>query len=215
MARDPDPVLVATGLAKRALRRDVLSGVDLALARGEFALLSGANGSGKTTLLRVLATLDAPDSGALTVAGVDAREDGARARRAIGHAGHEPGLYAALTARENLRFFASFRGPASDAEDALAAFSLENVADERAGALSRGTRQRVALARAFLGKPALVLLDEPWTGLDDAGSGALARAIEDASARGAAVLAASHEADRRPAKRRLALARGRVTEAGA
>lgn len=214
MASRAAAVLVATGLTKRLSRRVVLDAVDVQLARGESAILTGANGAGKTTLLRVLATLDAADEGALEIGGVDARADGAAARRALAHAGHEPGLYAALTVRENLRFFASFRGAESEVPATIDSFALAPVADERAGTLSRGTRQRAALARAFLGDPALVLLDEPWTGLDAAGAAALERAIGDATARGAAVLASAHEAERRTAKRRLVLARGKLTEVG-
>lgn len=214
------PILVARGLAKRYARRDVLAGASLALAPGEVAAVLGANGAGKSTLLRLLASVERPDAGTVEILGVDAVEDGARARRAVGFVGHAPGLYPSLTVRENLDFALAYRVPdrgerARRLAAAADAFGLARALDERAGALSRGTLQRAALARAFAPEPALLVLDEPWTGLDEDASAALDAAVAAAAARGAAVVASTHDAARaaRVATRRLAVADGLVREA--
>lgn len=154
-------------MARRYGRTPVLRGVDLALAAGESVLLLGRNGAGKSTLLRILAGLARPDQGTVELAGLTLTAAPAAWRRRVGFAGHRSMLYGELTPRENLRFAARLFGlrPA-DADAALERFDLGPVADRPVGALSRGLIQRTTLARALLHAPSLLLLDEPFTGLD-------------------------------------------------
>jgi heme exporter protein A len=160
-----EPVLEARGLTKRLGRRAVLAELDLVLRSGELVALLGENGAGKTTLLRCLAGLAQPGSGAVIAS---AARDRRRARRAIGYVGHETLLYAALSARENLVFASRLYGRV-DAEHIarlLGELGLSRVADRSVDSLSRGMRQRLALARALVHRPAVLLLDEPWSSLD-------------------------------------------------
>lgn len=164
------------GVEKRYGRVAALRGVDFDLAPGEAVALLGANGAGKSSLLKILAGLSRPSAGALecrtddTPDSPDAVLDRAGLRGAVGYVGHATLLYAELTARENLAFAARLHGqrPARARLDAvLADFALDDVADRRAGTFSRGMAQRLAIARAVIHGPSLLLLDEPFTGLDE------------------------------------------------
>jgi heme exporter protein A len=157
----------ARALAKRFGRVVALHPLDLTLAAGRVLAVLGPNGAGKSTLLRLLAGLARPSGGTLAVAG---EATDRRARRArVGLVSHATCLYPALTARENLAFAARLYGvpePGARADALLARFELGGVAGRRAGTFSRGTAQRVAIARALVHDPEVVLLDEPFTGLD-------------------------------------------------
>jgi heme ABC exporter ATP-binding subunit CcmA len=150
----------------------VLDGISLALPRGQCLALLGPNGAGKTTLLRLLATLQRPTSGALTIDGVDALRDPDRVRPLLGVVAHGSYVYEDLTARENLRFWETLRGgdpsPAR-LSAALAQVELDGVAGERVRTFSAGMKRRLGLARVLLAKARLLLLDEPFTGLDRRG----------------------------------------------
>jgi heme exporter protein A len=162
------PLLEATALVRRFGAVHALGGVSLAVATGELVLLLGPNGAGKTTLLRTIAGLARPSGGRVTVAGCDVHRD-PEARAALGFLSHNALLYDDLTPRENLRFAATLHG-LDDAErridGALAAAALVERADRPVRGFSRGMLQRLALARALLPDPPLLLLDEPFTGLD-------------------------------------------------
>jgi heme ABC exporter ATP-binding subunit CcmA len=191
--------LDATGLVKRYGAGVVLAGVDVRLAAGETALLLGANGAGKSTLLRVLAGLTPADAGAVRVDGREVRA-GSRAAGGLGYVGHVPLLYGDLTAGENLRLFARLYGLAPGAAAqrtaaVLAAVGLPAAGGLRVRTLSHGQRQRLALARALIHDPPLLLLDEPFAGLDDAGRAWLAGWLGAAGATGRTVLLASHRPD--------------------
>jgi heme exporter protein A len=210
-------ILRAEGIEKRFDGRPVLRGASVEVAPGSVALLQGANGSGKTTLLHVLATLLSPDRGVVTldgqsVAGGDAR---VAARRRIGFASHRPLLYLALTPLENLRFFATLARhaePSRAAASAIERFGMTAQANAPMERFSRGMLQRVVLARAFLGEPSILLLDEPYAGLDDEGVAAMNGALRAARDRGAACLVVTHDAGHVGglAARRFRIESGRV-----
>jgi heme exporter protein A len=163
----------AAGLEKRYGRRRVLAGVDLELSAGGFLLVTGPNGSGKTTLLRLLAGLVAPSRGTLEV-DVD--------RGGIGFLAHEPLVYRELTGLENLDLFGRlYRIPERRERIGmvLERFGLWQARNERVEAYSRGMTQRLALCRALLHEPHLLVLDEPYTGLDEQGTDVLDRELEE------------------------------------
>jgi len=169
-------VIVARQLTQRFGASTALEGVDVEVAKGGRLAVLGPNGAGKTTLMRILATAARPTSGTLEVFGFDGVRNRNALRARLGYVAHAPGLYPALTAIENLRFFCSLRGlPAARAGDAIALVGLQDVAARPAAQLSRGMQQRLAIARALLHDPELLLLDEPDAGLDADGPALLAR----------------------------------------
>jgi ABC-type multidrug transport system ATPase subunit len=191
----------ARKLGKRFGDKRVLRGVDLDVARGAFAVVTGPNGSGKTTLLRLCAGLAVPSEGELEV-GV------ARAR--VGYLAHEPLVYRELTALENLELYGKlYRVPERRERIGmlLERFGLWDVRRERVGSYSRGMTQRLALCRVLLHEPELLVLDEPYTALDAAGADLLdAQLAELQSER--TLLVSTHDPERiaRLATTRLALA---------
>ena len=161
---------------------------------GQCVALLGRNGAGKTTLIRILAGLSRPSRGAVKIFGADHLEREARGR--IGVLGHGIGIYDELTAEENLRLFAALYGlqnANSAAAEWLERTGLERVKDSRVREFSRGMRQRLAVARAFLHGPRLLLLDEPFTALDDRAIALLQGLLRDALAGGATVLMSTHQ----------------------
>ncbi len=177
-------------------RRRALARVSLDCRAGEIVAVLGPNGAGKSTLLGILATLMRPSDGEIRYGARTAAEAGDGLRGRIGVLGHDLFLYGELTARENLRFF----GRLYDVSDldarvdaALAAARLSDRADDRAGAFSRGLRQRLALERALLHAPRLVLLDEPFTGLDDDSAAHLSARLRELKLHGAIVVMATHD----------------------
>ena len=176
-------------------RRRALSRVSFRAVQGEILGVLGPNGAGKSTLIGILATLLRPTSGRVRYG--DATEStGATLRARIGVLGHDLFLYPELTARENLEFFAGLHAvgdPAAAANDALRRAGLDARADDPVSSFSRGMRQRVALERALIHRPRLVLLDEPFTGLDDASAAALVARLRELRASGAIVIVATHD----------------------
>jgi ABC-type multidrug transport system ATPase subunit len=171
--------------------------VDLTVERGEVVLLRGPNGAGKSTLLRVVATALSPTYGGGEVLGFDLVRDRERIRARVELLGHRTRLYEDLTAAENLRFACAMTGcPVEGIPGALERVGLHEVADERVRGFSQGMRQRVAVARAVLRQPDLLLLDEPYAGLDTAARDAVDRAITEAREAGRTVLLATHDVAR-------------------
>ena len=169
------PAIQAASLAKHFGRRTAVAGVDLELAPGDCLALFGPNGAGKTTLLRLFAGLLKPTMGVARVQGVDVRRD-AHARARVGLISHHSMLYAPLTAFENVVFAARLHGlgdPRAAASDALASMHVVDRAHVPVRVLSRGLQQRVSIARAIVHDPSVILLDEPYSGLDEAGAQAL------------------------------------------
>lgn len=206
------PVFEAEKVTKRYRGVPVVEEVSLALAPGETLCLFGPNGAGKTTLLRIAATLARPSSGRLRYRGIESQRAVPAARGWIGFASHQSLLYPELTVAENLRFHARLHRKSVDLGALLDRHGLRVVADAPACHLSRGTAQRATLARALLHDPDLLLLDEPFAGLDGAAGDRLLRLLLGARERGAAVLAATHDVERglRIADRSLVLHRGRL-----
>ena len=176
-------------------RRRALSHVTLTVRAGDILGLLGPNGAGKSTLIGILATLAAPTSGEVRYGESPARSLGAPLRRRIGLLAHELHLYPELSARQNLAFFAELYGlrHASVADAALQRAGLADRADDTVSGFSRGMRQRLALERALLHDPRLVLLDEPFTGLDDGAISAVSDRLRALAAHGAIVVLATHD----------------------
>jgi ABC-type multidrug transport system, ATPase component len=164
-------VVEAEGLVRAFGGRRAVDDVSFTLAAGECLALFGPNGAGKTTLLRLLAGLLRPTAGQCRVSGAPIRE-GAAARARVGLVSHASMLYASLSARENLEFTARMYGladPSAAAGRALTAMRVHDRAETPVRLLSRGLQQRVSIARAIVHEPTLLLCDEPYTGLDEAG----------------------------------------------
>ena len=177
-------------------RRRALSHVSLTCSAGEIVGLLGPNGAGKSTLLAVAATVIEPSSGDVRYGAHTAREAGAALRGRLGLMAHDLQLYPELTARENLEFFAGLYGlddPRARAHTALERAGLLPRADDPVLGFSRGMGQRLALERALLHDPRLVLLDEPFTGLDQASGRALADRLRGLRAAGRLLLLATHD----------------------
>ena len=171
-----------------------LRGITFEARQGACVALLGRNGAGKTTLLRILAGLSKPSKGAVRVLGRDCLS--AEVRRTTGMLGHGIGIYDELTAAENLELFARLygvRGPRDAARRWLARTGLNRVANSPAREFSRGMRQRLAVARAFLHEPEVLLLDEPFTALDDRAIALLQQLLREALAGGAAVVMSTHQ----------------------
>jgi heme exporter protein A len=187
-------------IAAREIRKSfgpnlVLDRVSLDLGASESLALLGPNGAGKSTLLRILATLLRPSAGTLSVGGIDALREPERARALLGVVGHGSYVYEDLTALENLRFWAVMGGgDASPARlrEALAEVELDAVADDRARTFSAGMKRRLGLARVLLGGARILLLDEPFTGLDRQGSKWLMEFLLGFRSAGGTVVLATH-----------------------
>jgi ABC-type multidrug transport system ATPase subunit len=193
-------VIRAAGLEKRYGTKHVLRGVSFALDPGGTLLVTGPNGSGKTTLLRLVTGLAAPSAGSLEVAAE---------REELGYLGHEPLLYRDLTALENLDLYGRlYRVPERRERSGmlLERFGLWEARSERVAAFSRGMTQRLALCRALLHAPRLLVLDEPYTALDDEGASLLDRELAELAS--ATIVLSTHDPARvsHLATDRLALA---------
>ena len=185
-------------VSKSFARRKALSRVTAAFRTGEIVGLLGPNGAGKSTLLGIVSTLVSATSGEVRYGTQTAREGGEALRARIGVLGHDLFVYGDLTVAENLQFFGRLHGVADldrRIADALRYAGLEPRRDDRVSRLSRGLRQRLALERALIHEPALVLLDEPFTGLDDESTGVLVARLGALRDRGAIVIMATHDFD--------------------
>jgi heme exporter protein A len=178
-------MLLAEGLRHSFGSVRALDDVSFSVQPGQTLAVFGPNGAGKTTLLKVLAGLIQPQHGRAHVEG---------GRRAIGWIGHQPQLYAQLTVRENLRFWASLYD-AQPPVDLLSRLGLEEHANRPVRALSRGLVQRVAIARALVHDPRLLLLDEPFTGLDRTAAESFGRLLGQHAAAGRAAVLVTHNVE--------------------
>ena len=188
------PLLCLSGLSKHFGAVRAVSQVDLQISPGEFVAIFGPNGAGKTTLLQMVAGLTQPTSGEITFPA----EDDAGKRRPIGYVSHQSLLYNEMTGRENLMFFAQLHAlpsPRSRADEILAQMGLERAAEQLVREYSRGMKQRLALARALLHDPELLLLDEPYAGLDQQGSRLLSKLLLDFKREDRTILLITHNLD--------------------
>lgn len=187
--------LTFTDVSRHFGRRRVLNRVSLTCEAGEIIALLGPNGAGKSTLLSIAATLLDPSSGEVRYGDHTARAAGAALRGRIGVLGHDLYVYPELSAAENLLFFGRIYGLANVERRVAAALERAGLSqrDDAVTGFSRGMRQRLALERALLHDPRLVLLDEPFTGLDDAATAALSARLQDLRAAGRIVLVTTHD----------------------
>jgi len=188
-------MIAANDLRKSYGPNGVLSDISFQLGAGQCLALLGPNGSGKTTLLRILATLLRPSAGTLLIGGIDALREPSAVRALIGMVGHGSYVYPDLTALENLRFWTVMDGGNAGRDRLLAALQqveLEGVARDRVRTFSAGMKRRLALARVVLGDARLLLLDEPFTELDQRGRKWLSEFLLAFKAGGGTVVVATH-----------------------
>src|SRR5271155_3422747 len=195
------------GLAKH-FGRPAVDGLDLRVRAGEFYTLLGPNGAGKTTTLRMVTGLLEPDRGSITVFGIDALADPVGAKQIMAWLSDEPMIYDKLTPLEYLHFVAGLWAVERDVAEAMARdligwLGLKAEAQERCERLSRGTRQKVALAGALVHEPWLIILDEPFTGLDAGPARLVKSVLRERPRTGCAVIMTPHileVAERRAAR---------------
>jgi heme exporter protein A len=187
-------LILADGLTKAFGMRIVLRGISFGVARGATVALLGANGSGKTTLLRILSGLSRPTGGTLTIGGWSLPKEVAAVRSQIGFVGHQTLLYDDLTAEENLRFYARlYNQPLDCIPVVLERVGLARRSRDLVGTFSRGMQQRLSIGRAMLHNPAIMLLDEPFTGLDVNGAALLDDLLREWKAADRTILMTSHD----------------------
>jgi heme ABC exporter ATP-binding subunit CcmA len=194
---DATHALEARQLSKRFGQRLVLDRTDLTIAAGEAVALMGSNGAGKTTLLRCLASALRPSSGEVFWFGHRAGCSPS-SRRNVGMVGHETYLYPNLTVQENLLFAARMcdvSNPVQRVSELIASMGLRSHSDRLTSELSRGMRQRVAIGRAVVHQPRIILMDEPFSGLDEEGSDWLRRLFESRGG-GWAICFTSHDEEK-------------------
>jgi ABC-2 type transport system ATP-binding protein len=206
---------------RKAFGRPAVDGLDLAVRSGEFYTLLGPNGAGKTTTLRMVVGLLRPDSGAISVLGIDALADPVAAKRLMAWISDEPMIYDKLTPFEYLEFVAGLWGIAAAdaqarAEHLIGWLGLGPHAHERCEGFSKGMRQKVALAGALVHAPRLIILDEPFTGLDAGSARQVKSVLRDHVAAGGTVIMTTHilEVAERMADRIGVIARGRLIAQG-
>jgi heme exporter protein A len=193
-----------------------LRGVDVGFSAGELVFLEGPNGAGKSTLLAVIGTVLTPSSGSVHY--LPLGEERELAREHIGWVAHDSHCYRELTGRQNVELAARLRGVDPDAawKQGCARVGAEAFGERSVSTLSRGQRQRIALARALVHEPSVLLLDEPWSGLDDASSQRLEQVITDEKDRGAIVIVVNHALGlaARLGARTVRIEGGRITSDG-
>jgi heme exporter protein A len=202
-------------LVKNFGAHPVLRGVDLHVQPGEYLVLVGPNGAGKTTLLRLLATLARPTSGEVRVGGWLLPQSADRVRSHLGFVSHQPLLYADLTAEENLRFFARMYALQDASVRIGEVLDLAGLAKRRGdlvGSFSRGMQQRLTIARATLHRPDVLLLDEPYTGLDQDAVAMLDEVLRSVASDGRTIVMTTHNLARGlcNSHRVAVLSRGRI-----
>jgi len=207
--------LASQDIEKKFGHFTALGGVTLEVPKGEFVTLFGRNGAGKTTFLKIAATLMRPTHGSFWIEGIDIRKEPEKARRNIGFLSHNTFIYRDLSAIENLRFFCRLYGADSSDERLLGLlerFGLRRRANDTVRNFSRGLQQRVGIARVLLHDPQLILLDEPYTGLDAQAVAMLNETLDEIVKAGRTVVLTTHDLEQglRAASRVLIMDRGKI-----
>lgn len=207
------------GLTKSFGNHLALRGIDLEIRHGQSVVIFGPNGAGKTTLIKILATIMRPSSGTVLVDGLNLKNDAEEIRNRIGLVAHQTFLYTNLTAYENLEFYSRLYdvpGRKERIDEVAAIVGMTSRLHDRVGTLSRGTQQRLAIARVLLHKPAIMLLDEPETGLDQQAMSMLWKTLETEGEEKRTVILTTHNLERglEVGERLLILARGKIAYEG-
>ncbi|WP_462136936.1 ABC transporter ATP-binding protein [Candidatus Mycalebacterium sp.] len=198
--RAKNPMSQAHAIVMEKIRKDyagrrILDGLDLRIEKGEIVFLKGENGSGKTSLLKIAAALSRPAAGKAQVAGFDTVSSPEQVRRRVGFVSHEDCLYESLSAFENLRFFCELQrieNAGARAGELIEIFEIPSASRQGCGLLSAGMKKRISIARAVSHNPEVLLLDEPFSGLDRRGSEILSQTLERLKNSGAAALVSTH-----------------------
>ncbi len=220
-SHDASPDALVLRNLRKSFGKPAVDGIDLTIRPGEFYALLGANGAGKTTTLRMVAGLLQPDSGEITICGVDARKNQIEAKKQVAWLPDEPLLYDKLAPMEYLEFVAGLWGmepvtAASRAESLLRRLGLWEQRNQRCEGFSRGMRQKVALAGALIHEPRLLMLDEPLTGLDAGAARQVKAMLTERASQGVAIVLTTHilEVAERMADRIGIIARGKLIAQG-
>jgi ABC-type multidrug transport system ATPase subunit len=184
-------MLTVRSLSKRFGDRLVLKGIDLAVGPGQVVAVLGPNGAGKTTIFRCVLGL-VHFQGQVLVGGLDVRRHGREVRRLIGYVPQSPAFHPHMTVEETVRYYARLRGLGGNTQGLIATMGLDSISGKRVRELSGGMLQRLAVTVAQLGRPPLMLLDEPFANLDREGQAQLASMLKEWQKAGVAILVASH-----------------------
>lgn len=209
-------MIQAQHINKTFAGKSVLWDINFHVQRGEYAALLGVNGAGKTTLVRILSALTTPNSGDSMIAGISLKKDANAARRCLGVMSHSPFLYGDLSVLENLRFYAgmySIGNAETRIKELLNQVNLHQRRYDLVRTLSRGMQQRLSLARALLHEPRVLLLDEPFSGLDIHAAKLLTDLLHQHIETGITVLLTTHDIDfaLQYADRIMILKKGKLT----
>ncbi|HIE32042.1 MAG TPA: heme ABC exporter ATP-binding protein CcmA [Methanosarcinales archaeon] len=186
-------------LVKNFGRRTVFAGIDFVVKKGDFLTIIGPNGAGKTTLLKIMATLLKATDGSVEIGGFDVKNSPERVREIIGVISHNTYLYNELTAQENLKFFGKMykiQKINTRIDEVLEQTGLSYEKHNHVGTFSRGMKQRLSIARAILHRPSVLLLDEPYTGLDQHASAGLEDVLSSLTGSGITTVMVSHDLGR-------------------
>ncbi len=187
--------IITEGLTKSFGNIQALKGIDLKVKKSEFLTVFGPNGAGKTTLIKVLSTLSKPTSGSVIISNNDLKKEPQKVRRVVGVISHEPYLYGGLSALENICLFATMYGISNPKErsiEVIIKLALENRMHDLVRTFSSGMKQRLAVARAIVHDPSVLLLDEPFTGLDQHGIKILRDMLSILRSQGITILMTTH-----------------------
>ena len=203
------------GLTKAFGTHLALKGIDIEVKQGESVVIFGPNGAGKTTLIKILATIMNPSSGKILINGLSLKNDAEKVRRRIGVITHQTFLYGNLTAYENLQFYSRMYDVPDIKEriqEVVARVDMTSRLHDRIGTLSRGMQQRLSIARSLLHKPAMMLLDEPETGLDQRAISILREALQTEETGKRTIILTTHSLKRglELGSRLLILSQGRI-----
>ncbi len=207
------------GLTKSFGSHLALRGIDLEVGQGESVVIFGPNGAGKTTLIKVLATIMNPSSGRVLIDGLNLKSNAEEMRRRIGVVAHQTFLYSNLTAYENLEFYSRMYDVPRRKErihEVVAMVGMTSRLHDRVGTLSRGMQQRLSIARSLLHKPAIMLLDEPETGLDQQASSMLWEVLQTEGGGKRTIVLTTHNLERglELGNRLLILDKGKIVYEG-